>query len=98
MWFYLYMESFEHRAITSAVNPPRLWKKYVDDTFVILQQSHKEEFLQHINSVDPSSIFTTEETRPDGSIPFLDTLITPQKDGTLTTSVYRKPTQTDLYF
>ena len=70
--------SFEHRAITSAVNALRTWKRCVDDTFVILQQSHKKEFMQHINSVDPFILFTTEDTRPDGSIPFLDTLITPQ--------------------
>ena len=93
----LYMEAFEHRAITLAVNPPRLCKRYEDDTFGILQQSHKEEFLLHINSVDPSIIFTTLEARPDGSMPFLNTLITPQQDGILTTSVYRKPTHTDLY-
>ena len=41
----IYMELFEDRALTSAVNPPRLWKRYVDDSFVILQQSHREEFL-----------------------------------------------------
>ena len=81
----LYMESFEDRSIAS-VNPPRLWKWYVDDTFVILQQS-----------LDPSIIFTTEETRHDGTMPFLDTLITPQKGGTLTTSMHGKPTHTDLY-
>ena len=91
------MDSFEHRAITSAVNSPRLWKRYADDTFVILQQFDKEEFLQHINSVDPSIIFTTEETRPDGSMPFQDMLITPQQDGTLTISVHKKPTHTNLY-
>ena len=93
----LYMEYFEHIALTSVVNPPRLWKRYVDDTLVILQQSQKEEFLQHINSVDPSIKFITEEPRQDGSMPFLDTLVTPQEDGTLTTCVYRKPTYTDLY-
>ena len=38
-----------------------------------------------------------EEAGPDGSIPFLDLLITPEADGTLTTKVYRKPTHTDLY-
>ena len=93
----LYMEYIEHRSLTSTVNPPRLWKGYVDDTFVILQQSQKEEFLQHINSVDPIVKVTTEEPKEDGSTPFLDTLVTPQEDGTLTTSVYRKPTQTDFY-
>ena len=93
----MYMELFEDRALTSAVNPPRLWKKYVDDAFVILQKTHREEFLQHINSVDPSIQFTTEEAKQDSSMPFLDTLVSPQEDGTFTTSVYRKPTHTDQY-
>ena len=30
-------------------------------------------------------------------MPFLDTLVTPQEDGTFTTRVYRMPTHTDLY-
>ena len=30
-------------------------------------------------------------------MPFLDILITPSRDGNLSTSVYRKPTHTDLY-
>ena len=90
------MEYFEHRALMSAVNPPRLWKRYVDGTLVILQQSQKKEFLQHITSVDPSIKLTTEEPRQDGSMPFLDALATPQEDGTLTICVYRKPTHTDL--
>ena len=90
------LEYFEHRALPSAVNPPRLLKMYVDDTFVIQQQSQEEEFLQHINSVDPSIKFTTEEPRQNGSIPFMDALVTPQEHGTLTTSVYRKPIHTYL--
>ena len=31
------------------------------------------------------------------SIPFLDTIVMPQPDNSLLTSVYRKPTHTDLY-
>ena len=69
----------------------------MDDTFVIQQESQKEEFFQHINQVDTSIKFTMEEAGPDGSIPFLDLLITPEADGTLTTKVYRKPTHTDQY-
>ena len=69
----------------------------MDDTFVILKQDKRDEFLQHMNSVDPAIQFTTEEQRQDGSMPFLDILVTPQEDGTLTTTVYRKPTHTDQY-
>ena len=33
----------------------------------------------------PSTQFTVEETRSDGSMPFLDIIRTPQTDGTFTT-------------
>ena len=38
----LYMEFFEDRALSTAVNPPRWWKRFVDDTFVILKQDKKK--------------------------------------------------------
>ena len=67
--------------------PPRIWRRYVEDTFVVQQESHKEEFFQHINEVDTSIKFTMDKAGPDGSIPFLDVLITPKVDGTFTTKV-----------
>ena len=76
----IYMEAFENRAITTALHLPRIWKRYVDDTFVIQHHSHKEEFPHHINTVDPSIQFTVEEAKEDGSIPFLDTTIRPEAD------------------
>ena len=33
----------------------------------------------------------------DGSIPFIDTLVTCEKDRTLSTTVYRKATRTEQY-
>ena len=74
-----------------------MWKRYVDDTIVIQYQSHKEEFFRHINTVGPSIQFTVEEPKDVGSIPFLDTSVTPEPDGTFIIGVYRKPTHTDLY-
>ena len=69
----------------------------MDDTFVILETKYKEEFFHHINTVDSHIKFTVENTREDGSIPFLDSLITPNQDGSLQTKVYRKPTHTNQY-
>ena len=92
-----FMENFEMRALQSSPNPPLLWKRFVDDTFVIINKAHKEEFLTHINSVDSNIQFTAEDPGPDGSLPFLDILITPNEEGRLETSVYRKPTHTDKY-
>ena len=93
----LYMENFEVRAINTSPHPPLMWKRFVDDTFVVIKAAHKQEFLGHINSTDPHIQFTSEDSKPDGSMPFLDMMITPREDGRLSTTVYRKPTHTDLY-
>ena len=45
----------------------------VDDTCVTQDQLHKDEFLNHINSVDNAIHFTVDEAKEDVSIPFLDT-------------------------
>ena len=77
--------------------PPLFWRRFVDDTFTILESPHKTSFLEHLNSIDHHIQFTSEEAGIDGSIPFLDVLIIPGEEGNLKTTVYRKPTHTDLY-
>ena len=69
----------------------------MDDTFVIHKEANKQSFLKHINSVDPAIRFTVEDNKEDGSIPFLDTIVKPEADGSLSITVYRKPTHTDQY-
>ena len=93
----LYMEDLETKAIQSAQNPPSFWRRFVDDTLTITKSSQIDNFLQHLNSIDHHIQFTEEDSRPDGSMPFLDVLITPREDGSLDTTVYRKPTHKDLY-
>ena len=61
------------------------------------REANKQGFLQHINSVDPAIRFTVEDNKEDGSIPFLDTIVKPEVDGSLSITVYRKPTHTDQY-
>ena len=92
----LYMESFEEQAITTSSYKPRIWKRYVDDTFTILDRASVDSFLQHLNDQQPSIRFTME-TENDNKLAFLDTAVSREPDGRLTTSVYRKPTHTDQY-
>ena len=37
----LYMEKSKIRVINTAEHPARVWKRYVDDTFVVTKTSHK---------------------------------------------------------
>ena len=93
----LYMEYLEQKALSTAPHSPRFWHRFVNDTFVIQKEVNKQDFLQHMNSVDPSIRFTMEDNKKDGSIPFLDTIVKPEPDGSLSITVYRKPTHTDQY-
>ena len=64
----LYMEDFEIKAISWAEYPPTIWKRYVDETFVVNDSALKEKFLEHINNMDPQIQFTTDDAKP-GSFP-----------------------------
>ena len=88
----LYMENFEIRAINTSPHLSLMWKRFVDDTCVVIKSAHKQEFLEHINPIDPHIQFTSEDPKP-----FLDMLITPTEDGRLSTTVYRKPAHPDIY-
>ena len=89
----LYVEIFEEQAIDSMPCKLKIWKRYVDDTFTILD---RDSFLQQPNSQQPSIPFTME-TENDSKIAFLDALLSREPDGHLTTTVYRKLTHTDQY-
>ena len=92
----LYMEAFEKQAISTAPHSPTFCRRFVDDTFVIIQKTQGDSFFEHINAIDHKIQFTKEASRSDGSMPFLDTIVTINDDGSLNTKVYRKPTHTDL--
>ena len=92
----LYMEYLEQKALSTAPHSPRFWWKFVDDTFVIHKEVNKQDFLQHINSVDAAIRFTVEDNKEDGSIPFLDTTVKPEADCSLSITVYRKPKQVSM--
>ena len=41
----LYMEEFEEQAIATATYKPKIWKRYVDDTFTVLDKDYVDGFF-----------------------------------------------------
>ena len=84
-------------ALTTTNHQPKVWLRYVDDTFVLWQHGddHLQEFLQHLNGLHNRILFTMEK-EDDHKLPFLDVLVE-RANNRLKTDVYRKPTHTNLY-
>ena len=78
----------------SAPSKPSYYRRYVDDIFCLLKSENEaNDFLQFINTVHPNLKFTVEKQK-DGTLPFLDVLIS--NIDKCNTSVYHKPTYTGL--
>ena len=92
----IFMEHVEEEALRTSPHEVWCWKRYVDGTFCFLGRATVDPVLNHLNSLYPSIQFTVEQ-ESGGKIPFLDTLVSRQEDGSLEVSVYRKNTHTDRY-
>ena len=84
------------RNIHVLATTPQVWYCYIDGTFTVLHMNLIEEFTNHINSLDPNIKFKLKEEQ-DGQLPFLDTCVIVNDDGTLRIMIYSKPTHTDQY-
>jgi len=76
------MGDFESKALASSRLLLKIWKRFVNDTFVIW--SHDKEELEllflHLNN-QFSSIKFTMEFESNGNLPFLDVLLSRNDDG-----------------
>ena len=91
----LYMEFFEKLGIDTTPLKPKMWKRYIDDTFVVWEHGLESEltsFLEHLNSFRPSIQFTCE-VEEGSKLPVQ--LV--RNGSSLETRVYRKKTHTDRY-
>ena len=92
----LVMEDIERRALATFHTPPRFWRRFVNDTCTALPHDLVDPFHEHLNSIDPHIQFTVErESRRQ--LPFLDVLLTREKDGTISSEVYQKPNHMNQY-
>ena len=92
----IYMQDHDKRLLTTFNSPPKCYERFVDDTFSIIKRSLLDAFFNYMNSLHPKIQFTIEE-ESNGTLPFLDTLLKRNIDGTISVQVYRKPTHTDQY-
>ncbi|XP_071851501.1 uncharacterized protein [Apostichopus japonicus] len=85
------MEWFEQRALNTYPGvPPKLWLRFVDDTFVIISKEEQSTILK-------TNIKFTQEECHNNNLAFLDCLVQINPKRKLNTVVYCKPTHTDHY-
>ena len=66
----IYMQAYESTVISTALHPPKVCKRFVDDVYFILKRTHLENFFHHINNLHQNM----EEESP-GELAFLGTLL-----------------------
>ena len=93
----LFMHHLEVNAFEQLLSPPRVWRRYVDDTFVILKKQSVESFHETLNSLCPTIGFTLERESEQRTLPFLDCCVKVDEQNKFRVSIYRKPTHSDLY-
>ena len=75
---------------------PVYYKRYVDDIFALFPSPHHlEKFNEYLNTKHANIKFTSGK-EVNRSLPFLDVLISQNKEG-FTTTVYHKPTFSGVY-
>ena len=92
------MEEAIQLAKKKKIKTARALQVYMDDTFGIIKQNKNKtehsKFLESLNQTHPSFKFTSKIE--DNKISFLVTLIIEEEDGSLSTTTYRKPSNTGL--
>jgi hypothetical protein len=93
----LFMGHFETVASKEITDFPRVWIRYVDDIFAIVdKQEGVNKLLNDLNGRENTIKFTVEE-EIENSLPFLDTRILKREDGSLEFEVFRKLTNTNRF-
>ncbi|BHF82209.1 hypothetical protein SprV_0802534600 [Sparganum proliferum] len=83
----------ELETVAFSLYKPPFWRRYVDDTFVIIERDRLSGFQDLLNGIFPDIQFTREDEETE-KLPFLGVLVTRTPDGKLSTTVYRKATNT----
>ena len=89
------MQAYEQTAVSTTIQPRKIWKLFFDNIYSILKRTHMENVLYQIKNLDQSIIFNNEGDS-NGELAFLDTLLK-YNNGNISEYIYRKPTYIDQY-
>ena len=83
----IYLHAYEPTAVSTALHPPKVWKRIVDAVYFILNCTHLENIFHH--NLHQNIMFTMEE-ESNGELAFLDTVLK-CNNGKISILAYRKP-------
>ena len=89
----IFTVDLERDMIPTLYNDILLWKRYVDDTICFIKVTSINKVIETLNSYHTNIKFTIE-TETENKISFLDVLLV---DSLISTKIYRKNTNTDIY-
>ena len=97
----LFLDQFERKALAASPLKPAFLARYIDDYAGIWTHGLQalKEFLAFLNSQHPNLSFTMEHSGGDQGVPFLDTLVTVEKNGNISkieTELFIKPTNSGI--
>ena len=92
----VFMVHLEESIVPTIQPTLSVWKRYVDDTFTLVERGKVDEVIERLNNFHPNIKFTHEKEK-DKEIAFLDVLLRKKEDGTVDTTVYRKTTDNSIY-
>ena len=90
------MKKLEERSNYSFHFPPCICFRYVDNVHGIMESNYIKELHQYLNTTCDSIKFRRGEEHED-SLDFLDVLVTQTPEGSLQTTVLKKPIHTGRY-
>ena len=90
----IYMVEVETDIVPKLSDKVKVWKRYVDNTFCVIKKGKDAIILKQLNK--NKHVKFTSEKQVNNMLAFLDVLLI-NCFGTIDTTVYRKPTNTDIY-
>ena len=92
----IFMTELEIDMIPLLGNYLQNWKRFVDDTFAFVLPDKIKYIRNQLNAFDENIQFTFEKEE-ENKLAFLDEMVIRNTNDTINTTVYQKPTNTDIY-